>query len=231
MATYAIGDLQGCHDVLLRLLDAIHFDPASDRLWLCGDLVNRGGQSLEALRLIRSLDAVSTVVLGNHDLSLLAIGERDAADQRRVNPDLQRVLFAEDRDELLGWLRMRPLFHVDRELGFAMVHAGLAPKWTLTIAARRAAEVEAKLRSDGFRRLLKHMYGNKPAAWSPKLEGADRLRAIINVMTRMRYCDVRGRIAFDAKGPPGTQPPGQYPWFEVPGRTRRDLPHTLSIRR
>lgn len=224
MATYAIGDVQGCYDPLARLLEKLAFDPARDRLWFCGDLVNRGGQSLETLRLIRSLDAVSTVVLGNHDLSLLAIGERDEADQRRVNPDLQHVLFAEDREDLLGWLRHRPLFHLDRELGFAMVHAGLAPKWTLTLAAKRAAEVEGKLRGDGFRKLLRQMYGNKPAAWSPKLEGADRLRAIINVMTRMRYCDVQGRIAFDAKGPPGTQPPGQYPWFEVPGRARRDLP-------
>lgn len=224
MATYAIGDVQGCHEPLARLLDKLRFDPARDRLWFCGDLVNRGGQSLETLRLIRSLDAVSTVVLGNHDLSLLAIAERDEADQRHVNPDLQRVLFAEDRAELLGWLRMRPLFHVDRELGFAMVHAGLAPKWTLAIAARRAAEVEAKLRGDAYRRLLKQMYGNKPAAWSPKLDGIERLRAIINVMTRMRFCDVRGRIAFDAKGRPGTQPPGQYPWFEVPGHARRDLP-------
>ena len=128
MATWAIGDLQGCHDTLQALLEKLRFDPAVDRLWFCGDLVNRGGQSLETLRLVKSLDACSTVVLGNHDLSLVAIGERREDEQRKVNPDLQRVLFAPDRDALLHWLRMRPLMHVDRPLGWMMVHAGLAPK-------------------------------------------------------------------------------------------------------
>jgi len=176
------------------------------------------------LRLVRSLDAASVVVLGNHDLSLLAIAEREEKDQKRVNPDLQRVLFAEDRDLLLDWLRARPLMHVDEALGFAMVHAGLAPKWTLKIAAKRAQEVEKLLRGKGRRRLLKQMYGNKPAAWAPSLEGMDRARAIINVMTRLRYCDVKGRIAFDEKGPPGSQTPGYYPWYEVPGHAPRELP-------
>jgi bis(5'-nucleosyl)-tetraphosphatase (symmetrical) len=224
MSTWAIGDVQGCHDPLQRLLERLKFDPAKDRLWFTGDLVNRGGQSLEVLRLVRSLDAASVVVLGNHDLSLLAIAEREEKDQKRVNPDLQRVLFAEDRDLLLDWLRARPLMHVDEALGFAMVHAGLAPKWTLKIAAKRAQEVEKLLRGKGRRRLLKQMYGNKPAAWAPSLEGMDRARAIINVMTRLRYCDVKGRIAFDEKGPPGSQTPGYYPWYEVPGHAPRELP-------
>ena len=127
MATYAIGDLQGCHDALQRLLERLRFDPAKDRLWFCGDLVNRGGQSLETLRLVHSLAAQSTVVLGNHDLSLLAIAQRSEADQAKVNPDLRRVLFAADRDELVEWLRRQQLMHVDRGLGFAMVHAGLSP--------------------------------------------------------------------------------------------------------
>lgn len=223
MATYAIGDVQGCHDPLRRLLDKLKFDPARDRLWFCGDLVNRGGQSLEVLRLVRSLDAVSTVVLGNHDLSLLTIAERKEADQRKVNPDLQRVLFAEDREPLVSWLRHRKMMHVDPALGYALVHAGLAPKWTIALAEKRAREVESKLRGKNYRKLMRQMYGNKPAAWSPKLEGMDRLRAIINVMTRLRYCDVRGRIAFDEKGPPGTQTPGLYPWFEVPGQVRREM--------
>jgi bis(5'-nucleosyl)-tetraphosphatase (symmetrical) len=224
MTTWAIGDVQGCHEPLARLLDHLKFDPAKDRLWFTGDLVNRGGQSLEVLRLVRSLDAYSVTVLGNHDLSLLAIAEREEKEQKRVNPDLQRVLFAEDRDALLDWLRQRPLMHVDEDLGFAMVHAGLAPKWTIKIAARRAREVEKELRGKGRRRLLRQMYGNKPGGWAPSLEGMDRLRAIINVMTRLRYCDVKGRIAFDEKGPPGSQAPGYYPWFEVPGHAARELP-------
>lgn len=223
MATYAIGDVQGCYDALRHLLDTLKFDPGRDRLWFCGDLVNRGGQSLEVLRLVRSLDASSVVVLGNHDLSLCAIAERKEPEQRKVNPDLQRVLFAEDGRQLVDWLRERPLLHVDRALGFVLVHAGLAPRWTVALAEKRAREVEARLRGRHHDKLLRQMYGNKPAAWSPKLEGMDRLRAIINVMTRLRFCDVRGRIAFDEKGPPGTQTPGLYPWFEVPGQVTRDL--------
>jgi bis(5'-nucleosyl)-tetraphosphatase (symmetrical) len=222
MATYAIGDVQGCHDPLRRLLDALKFDPAADRLWFVGDLVNRGGQSLEVLRLVRSLDASAVVVLGNHDLSLLAIAEREEKDQRRVNPDLQRVLFAEDREPLLEWLRARPLMHLDTELDFAMVHAGLAPKWSIRIALKRAQEVEERLRGKARKRLFKQMYGNKPSAWTPSLDGMDRLRAIINVTTRLRFCDVKGRIAFDEKGPPGSQTPGLYPWYEVPGHAPRE---------
>jgi len=223
VATYAIGDVQGCLAPLQRLLDALKFDPARDRLWFCGDLVNRGGQSLEVLRLVKSLGDSAVVVLGNHDLSLCSIGERSSSEQRRANADLGRVLFAEDRDELLKWLRERPLFHVDRTLGYALVHAGLAPKWTIEIAEKRAREVEAKLRGPNYARLLKQMFGNKPSIWSTKLEGIDRLRVIINVMTRLRYCDMRGRIAFDEKGAPGTQKLGLYPWFEVPGHAKRDL--------
>lgn len=222
MASYAIGDLQGCHDALQRLLDKIRFDPAVDHLWFCGDLVNRGGQSLETLRLVRSLAPHSTVVLGNHDLSLLAIAERSHADQRRVNVDLQRVLFAADRDDLLGWLRVQKLLHVDRDAGWMMVHGGLLPKWSIAHAEARAREVERALRASDYHKLLRNLYGDKPA-WSPALAGVDRLRAIINVFTRMRYCTPRGRIDFDAKGAPGTQAPGLYPWFSAPGRVKRDL--------
>ncbi|MBB5207286.1 bis(5'-nucleosyl)-tetraphosphatase (symmetrical) [Chiayiivirga flava] len=223
MTTWAIGDLQGCYDETQRLLEAIRFDPAQDHLWFCGDLVNRGGQSLETLRLVKSLDIHSHVVLGNHDLSLLAISLRREDEQRKVNPDLQAVLFAPDRNELLDWLRLRPLLHVDRALGWAMVHAGLAPKWSIALAERRAHEVEARLHGKNHDKLLRNMYGNKPDAWSPKLEGFDRLRAIINVFTRMRFCNVRGTISFNEKGAPGTQKPGFYPWFEVPGHAPRDL--------
>ena len=222
MTVWAIGDLQGCYDTTQRLLERIAFDPAQDRLWFCGDLVNRGGQSLETLRLVHSLRASSVVVLGNHDLSLLAIGERREEEQRKVNPDLQRVVLAPDRDELLGWLRMQKLVHVDRALGWMMVHAGLAPQWTTQDAERFGREIEERLHGDQFRRLLKNMYGDGPT-WHPKLSGLDRDRAIINVLTRMRYCSPRGRISFDDKGGPGTQPVGLYPWYEVPGRAERDL--------
>ena len=222
MSVWAIGDLQGCYDELQRLLERIAFDPASDRLWFCGDLVNRGGQSLETLRLVHSLRAQSSVVLGNHDLSLLAVGARREEEQRKVNADLQRVVFAPDRDELLTWLRMQEMVHVDRELGWMMIHAGLAPKWTTQLAEKHGREVEAILRSDQYPRLLKQMYGDGPA-WNPRLAGIDRHRAIINLLTRMRYCSPKGRIAYEEKGVPGSQPPGLYPWYEVPGRVERDL--------
>lgn len=187
MAVYAIGDVQGCLEPLQRLLDKLRFDPAADHLWFCGDLVNRGGQSLEVLRLIKSLDIHSHVVLGNHDLSLLAISMRREDEQRKVNAELQRVLFAEDREELLDWLRKRPLMHVDAARGWAMVHAGLAPKWTVRLARQRAHEVELRLHSPDYRKLLRGMFGNQPDTWSPKLNGVDRMRAIINVFTRMRF--------------------------------------------
>jgi bis(5'-nucleosyl)-tetraphosphatase (symmetrical) len=222
MATWAIGDLQGCYGPTQRLLEKIRFDPASDRLWFCGDLVNRGGESLETLRLVHSLRGQCVSVLGNHDLSLLAIAERSPDDQRKVNPDLQGVLFAPDARELVDWLRAQPLVHADRDLGWMMVHAGLAPKWTTTLALKHAGEIEQKLRGDGYRKLLKNMYGDKPAG-SPGLTGMERDRAIINVFTRLRYCTPRGRIAFDEKGTPGTQQPGLYPWYAVPGRATRDL--------
>ena len=223
MATYAIGDLQGCYDEFCRLLEKIGYDEARDTLWLVGDLVNRGGQSLAVLRMVHALGERAITVLGNHDLSLLAVAERDEADQAKVNPELREVLFAPDRDELLDWLRTRPLLHVDRKLDFALVHAGFAPRWNLDAAERAAREVEQRLRGDGARRLLKAMFGNKPDLWLPRLQGVDRLRAAINVFTRLRFCDVRGRIAYQEKGPPGTQKPGLYPWFEVPGQKARDI--------
>lgn len=222
MAIWAIGDLQGCYDATQRLLERIGFDPATDMLWFCGDLVNRGGESLETLRLVYSLRDQCRMVLGNHDLSLLAIAEREESRQRRVNPDLRRVLFAEDRDVLLDWLRIQPLAYADRELGWMMVHAGLAPKWTTAMALEHSAEVERRLQGKGYRKLLRNLYGDRPA-WSPGLRGVERERAIINLFTRMRYCTPRGRIAFEEKGPPGTQEPGLYPWYSVPGRAERDL--------
>jgi bis(5'-nucleosyl)-tetraphosphatase (symmetrical) len=175
------------------------------------------------MRLVHSLSIHSTVTLGNHDLSLLAIAQRSEADQAKVNPDLRRVLFAPDRDVLIDWLRQQKFMHVDRTLGFAMVHAGIAPEWTIKVAEARAREAEDLLRGDGFRKLLRNMYGDKPV-WNSKLTGPDRFRAIVNVFTRMRYCTPGGRIGFEEKGRPGTQKPGLYPWFDVPGHAPRSLP-------
>lgn len=222
MTTWAIGDLQGCLPEFQRLLDRIRFDPTVDRLWLCGDLVNRGGESLAVLRLLQQLDESIVVTLGNHDLSLLAVSLRDEQAQARINPDLRQVLFAPDRDTLLTWLRHRPLMHHDHERGACLVHAGLAPCWSTGQARTEAEAVERALRGPRHQELLHNLFGNKPGRWTPKLHGLARLRACINVMTRMRYCDVHGRIDFDAKGIPGSQRPGLYPWFAVPGMKRRD---------
>ncbi len=223
MATYAIGDVQGCYPELQRLLEKLRFDPARDRLWFCGDLVNRGGQSLETLRLIHSLREHAVITLGNHDLSLLAIAQRRPDAQARVNPELREVLFAHDAPVLFEWLRSQKLLQHDEALGWTMIHAGLAPSWTLAQAQRAAREVERELSSPRHGKLLRNLFGNHPAVWSGRLQGLERHRAAINTLTRMRYCDVNGRMDFDAKGTPGTQKPGLYPWFEVPGMRRRNL--------
>ena len=222
MATYAIGDVQGCYPELQRLLDKLRYDPAADRLWFCGDLVNRGGESLATLRLIHGLREQSVITLGNHDLSLLAIAQRKPEAQAKVNPELREVLFADDAPVLFEWLRSQRLLHHDEQLGWTMIHAGLAPQWTLRQAQKAAPEVERELSSPRHGRILKNLFGNRPAGWSNRLQGLDRQRATINLLTRMRYCDVNGRIDFEAKGEPGTQRPGLYPWFEVPGVRRRE---------
>lgn len=223
MAIYAIGDIQGCYPELQRLLEKLRFDPAADRLWFCGDLVNRGGQSLETLRLVHSLRDNAITTLGNHDLSLLAIAQRKREAQARVNPELREVLFAEDASALLDWLRSQKLLHLDESIGWMMAHAGLAPSWTLKQAQRCAVEVERELASPRHPRLLKNLFGNRPAAWTFRQQGIERMRASINTLTRMRFCDVNGRIDFASKGAPGSQKPGLYPWFEVPGMRKRDV--------
>ncbi|MBD8881566.1 symmetrical bis(5'-nucleosyl)-tetraphosphatase [Rhodanobacter sp. 7MK24] len=222
MATYAIGDVQGCYPELQRLLDKLHFDPAADKLWFCGDLVNRGGESLATLRLIHGLREHCIVTLGNHDLSLLAIALRKPEAQAKVNAELREVLFAEDAPVLFDWLRSQKLLHHDEQLGWTMIHAGLAPTWTLRQAQKAAQEVERELSSPRHPRILRNLFGNRPAGWSSRLQGLDRHRATINLLTRMRYCDVNGRIDFESKDMPGTQRPGLYPWFEVPGMRRRE---------
>ncbi|GBE10054.1 bis(5'-nucleosyl)-tetraphosphatase, symmetrical [bacterium BMS3Bbin12] len=222
MAVYAIGDLHGCLDELRRLLERLSFDPAHDRLWFTGDLVNRGPHSLECLRFVRGLGERAVTVLGNHDLHLLArtVG---AADDRHGRDTLDAVLAAPDRGELLEWLRRRPLLHHDPALGYTLIHAGLPPQWDLASARTCAVEVEQALQGPQFTELMLHLYGNRPNRWSPNLAGWDRLRFSINCFTRLRYCSDDGRLALGEKGPPGTQPAPFRPWFSVPGRASAGL--------
>jgi bis(5'-nucleosyl)-tetraphosphatase (symmetrical) len=221
MAVYAIGDVQGCFDELQALLDRIGFDPAEDRLWFAGDLVNRGPKSLETLRFIRGLGEGAVSVLGNHDLHLLAAahGHPIAHDDHT----LDAILAAPDRDELIDWLSHQPLLHHDEQLGFTMLHAGLPPQWDLELASRCAREVEAVLRDERCPDFVSGMYGNKPKLWSNDLAGLDRLRFIVNCLTRMRFCDSDGKLEFKCKGAPGQQRTGYFPWFEIPWRASRDL--------
>jgi bis(5'-nucleosyl)-tetraphosphatase (symmetrical) len=220
MATYAIGDIQGCFEPLQRLLDQIGFDAGSDRLWLVGDLVNRGPDSLATLRFVRSLGETAVVVLGNHDLHMLAVAE--GHEKLKRGDTLQDVLDAPDRDTLLDWLRQCPLMHF--EDGWAMVHAGLLPAWNVSRALELAAEVEAALRAPAYRSFLARMYGNHPERWSDTLGGYDRLRVIVNAMTRMRLCTAEGEMEFTHKGRPKDPPAGYLPWFDVPERRSRDTP-------
>lgn len=216
MSVYAIGDLQGCYDQFRELLDVLGFDPACDRLWLVGDLVNRGPNSLETLRYVRGLGDAAVTVLGNHDLTLLAIAEGFVRKHRSDHID--DVLDAPDRDELLDWLRRQPLLHHDPALGYTMIHAGLPPQWDLPLAQTCAREVETVLAGEKWRDFLANMYGNEPDRWSDTLEGWERLRFITNCLTRMRYCAPDGQLCFKSKGPPGSQPAPYEPWFSIPGR-------------
>jgi bis(5'-nucleosyl)-tetraphosphatase (symmetrical) len=221
MAVYAIGDIQGCYDPLLRLLDLLRFDPATDTLWLVGDLVNRGPQSVEVLRLVHSLGERAVVVLGNHDLTLLAVAAGQVKPKRKDT--FHTILDAPDRGELLDWLRRRPLLHHDAALGFTMIHAGLPPQWDLALAQRCAVELEAILRGPDCEAFLARMFGGEPRCWRDDLAGYDRLRFTVNVLTRMRFCTADGTLSFTEKGPPGSQEPGLLPWFAVPGRRNADL--------
>lgn len=214
MATYAIGDLQGCYSDLRQLLQQFEFDPRQDRLWLTGDLVNRGPESLEALRYIKSLGDAAVTVLGNHDLHLLAVAE--GVQQEKHRDTLAEILDAPDRPALLGWLRHRPLLY--REGNNLLVHAGLLPQWTPEQAAELAKEVETALRGNGYRQFLAEMYGNEPDEWRQDLTGINRLRVVINAMTRMRFITREGKMNFSDKGTLDSAPPGYLPWFEAPGR-------------
>jgi len=219
VAVYAVGDLQGCHAEFAALLERLRFDPARDRLWLTGDLVNRGPDSLGVLRAVRALGACVTAVLGNHDLHLLAMAFAPAGVRRR-EPELQAVLDAPDAAELLGWLAARPLLHHDPGLGWTLIHAGLAPQWSLADARAAAREVEEALRADPAT-LLSQMYGDQPDLWSPALAGAGRLRFAVNCLTRLRFVDAGGRLLLPLKGPVASAPGHALPWFRHPARRSR----------
>lgn len=215
MAVYAVGDLHGCLDPLKCLLDNVRFDPANDRLWLVGDLVNRGPQSLETLRYLHGIRDSLDIVLGNHDLHLLAVFHR--VDRLKKNDTLKGILGAEDGPDLMRWLRMQPLMRYDAERRTALVHAGIHPQWTVEKALKRAAEVEAVLKDDErFDAFLEGMYGNEPARWSGDLTGMDRLRVITNCFTRMRFCTAEGKLEFKAKEGFDSAPDGFAPWFSYP---------------
>lgn len=218
MTTYAIGDIQGCFASLQALLGKIGFDAAHDRLWLVGDLVNRGPHSLETLRFVKGLGEAAITVLGNHDLHLLMRSE--GFSKKHSDDTLDDILEAPDREELLDWLRHRPLMHVEN--GYALVHAGLLPQWTVLQARALAREVESALQGDDYRECLAHMWGSEPNAWSDELTGWERMRVIVNAMTRMRFCTAAGVMEFRAKGEASDPPPGYLPWFAVPGRKSGD---------
>lgn len=214
MATYAVGDLQGCLAPLQCLLKEVDFDPASDVLWVVGDLVNRGPQSLETLRYIKSLGGAAVVVLGNHDLHLLAI----YFGVRQPSNGLREIIDAPDVDELMMWLRQQPLLHVDRGLNVAMSHAGILPVWSLRQAEQLAGEVEAVLRGrrSDLPSFFRTMYGNEPRRWNDALEGEDRLRMIVNAFTRMRLCTAKGKLDLETSDSAVSSNPKYAPWFAYP---------------
>lgn len=215
MATYAIGDLQGCYSELLDLLNAIQFDEDKDNLWFTGDLVNRGPESLQALRFVHDLRG-SVTVLGNHDLHLLAVAGGHTRVRR--SDTLDPVLQADDRDSLLDWLRRRPLIYRDQGLGYTLVHAGLLPQWSISRALDLARDVERILAGKDAQTLFEHMYGDGPNCWSDNLDGWERVRFVINCFTRMRFCDSRGCLALQEKGPPGSSTREFSPWYEAADR-------------
>jgi bis(5'-nucleosyl)-tetraphosphatase (symmetrical) len=214
MALYLIGDVQGCDDALGRLLETIAFSPSRDTLYLLGDLVNRGPESAAVLRRLKGYGDAARCLLGNHDLSLLAVAQGTRAPHR--NDTMDSVLLAADRESMIEWLRaQRMAIH---EHGVLMVHGGVLPQWDTAQVLALAAEVEAVLRGPDLADFLARMYGNEPSRWNDSLAGADRLRVIVNALTRLRFCTPAGVMDLKASGGPADAPPGFLPWFDVPGR-------------
>jgi bis(5'-nucleosyl)-tetraphosphatase (symmetrical) len=220
MTTYAIGDVQGCYTELQLLLEKIAFNPNNDTLWFVGDLVNRGPNSLEVLRFLKSLGNKAICVLGNHDFHLLAVAYGFA--KQGHHDTLNDVLAATDRAELLDWLIQRPLLYHD--LGYTMTHAGIAPQWDLTKAISLATEVENVLASDQRVALLTHLYGDEPNLWSDDLTGFSRWRCIINYFTRMRFCKADGSLSLRFRGEIADVKEGLIPWFAMPNRRMKNDP-------
>ena len=219
MAIYAIGDVQGCYEELARLIDKLRFDPSHDELWFVGDLVNRGPRSVDVLRLVRGLENTATVVLGNHDLHLLAARENPD----RADDCLRRILAADDADELLHWLRHRPLAHYRPDLNTLMVHAGIDPAWDPLTVVKLAREVEKMLRGATYTEFFRAMYSDEPAHWSTDLTGIERIRFIVNCLTRIRFCYADGTLDFVHKGPPDEVAAPLIPWFDLPDRTSQSV--------
>ena len=225
MSTYAIGDIQGCYSELQQLLQLIKFNPKKDILWSCGDLVNRGPNSLEVLRFFKKLSNRAIVVLGNHDMHLLALAYGNTK-HLKDKDTLNQILEAPDADELVEWLRFRPFLHHDAAMGLTMIHAGLPPQWDLFQARQYASELEKTLRGPKCQEYLHHLYGDKPKIWSESLSGWDRLRFITNCFTRLRYCNAEGKLAMKNKWQPSLDAKNnetEKPWFSWPHRASRDL--------
>jgi bis(5'-nucleosyl)-tetraphosphatase (symmetrical) len=214
MALYLIGDVQGCDAALQRLLEKIAFSPSRDHVFLLGDLVNRGPASAAVLRRVIGLGASATSLLGNHDLSLLAVAHAQRAPHR--NDTLDDVLLAPDRQPLLEWLRCQRM--AVQAHGLLMVHGGVLPQWDVAQTLALAAEVESVLRGPALVEFLSQMYGDRPDRWDDALAGSERLRVIVNALTRLRFCTSDGVMALRASGGPDQAPPGTMPWFDVPGR-------------
>jgi bis(5'-nucleosyl)-tetraphosphatase (symmetrical) len=215
VALYAIGDVQGCDTQLGALLATLKFSTDRDRVWLVGDLVNRGPESLKVLRRVRALGEAASVVLGNHDLHLLAVSRGKA--RIRDGDTLDEILAAPDRGALLDWLITRPLMHEDPAMNLCMVHAGLPPQWDLALARECARELEHALQTNA-EKLFDSLYGDEPGCWDPALQGTDRLRFVANCLTRLRYLDAHGRLMLRAKGSPKKMHgKSLIPWFEAPG--------------
>lgn len=220
MSLYLIGDLQGCNAPFQRLLEKIDFSPSRDTLYLLGDLVNRGPDSLAVLRSLSALGDAAQCLLGNHDLHLLALWQCVQEPGRKDT--VKAVLQAPDREALLHWLRHRAMA-IHRH-GWLMVHAGVLPQWSVAQTMALAAEVERALRGPDVKGFLSTMYGNAPGQWHDRLEGADRLRVIVNALTRLRFCTPEGVMEFSSSEGAGNAPAGYLPWFEVPGRATRGTP-------
>lgn len=214
MADYAIGDIQGCYDALMRLLTHIAFNPYADRLWFVGDLVNRGKDSLAVLRYIKSLSITPIITLGNHDLHLLCRLFSNNA-KNRADDTLDAILTANDRFELGHWLRQQSILYHDKQLNVIMCHAGIAPIWSLQEAIIYARELEMTLRGNDYLEFLSKMYGDTPSQLSPSLHKIDKLRLICNYFTRMRFCDETGQLVLNYKGTIEQAPEGIYPWFNL----------------